>query len=96
MRATDPQARSEPLAADRDGQHRDRSADRVRAGDEDDAKRDLATRSKGGHGCKDGAGAGNEHETDAQTDDEPVGVLTDTPSGEKEEWPLQNPCDALR
>ena len=89
MRAQDTHPGREPLAADRDREHRDRHADRVRDRHEDDAPRDLAARRERGDGREDGPGARDEHETCAEADDEAARLAGDRAAGQEQERPLE-------
>ncbi len=96
MRAHDLHPRPEPLTADRDGEHRNRGANRVRTCDEDDPECDFAARGQRRHRREHGASAGYEHEAHTQSDEEAVRVLADAPTGQEEERTLEQPGDTLR
>ena len=92
----EPHARREPLASDRDREHGQRGADRVRPGDEHDPEAHLAASGECRHGGEHGARTGYEHEADADADEKSVRVAGDLATGEKEERTLEQPRDAAR
>ena len=96
VRAHDLHSRAESLSSDRDREHRDRSADRVRGRHEDDAEADLTAGGQRGHRREHGPRARNEDEADAEPDHEAVRVLTDSPPRQEQKRALQDPGDALR
>ena len=94
MGAQERDAGRQPLAADGDREHRDRRADRVRAGHENDPRPTSpladSTRDRREHG----AGAGHEDEPETEPEHEAVAVGRRAAARQEQERTLEQPRDA--
>ena len=91
-----PDAGREPLAADRDREHRNRGTDGVRRRDSHEAETDFSAGREHGDGSEDGACTGHEHETEAEAKHETVAIRLGATPRQEEERALEQPGDALR
>src|SRR5687767_8987972 len=89
----EPEARREPLPAERVPQHRKRRSERVAPRDRDGADADLAARRERGHSGENGPRAGHEDESEADPEKQPVRVHARAPAREKEEGTLEDPAE---